>query len=45
MRVAIMTVILGLPLMALGQQTDPQQTQGQTKRNRRLLLQRKGRNG
>jgi cytoskeletal protein RodZ len=25
-----MTVILGLPLMALGQQTEPQQTQGQT---------------
>ncbi len=26
-----MTVILGLPLMALGQQAEPQQTQGQTK--------------
>jgi len=26
-----MTVILGLPLMALGQNTEPQQTQGQTK--------------
>jgi hypothetical protein len=26
-----MTVILGLPLMALGQTTEPQQTQGQTK--------------
>ena len=25
-----MTVILGLPLMALGQQAEPQQTQGQT---------------
>ena len=25
-----MTVILGLPLMALGQQGEPQQTQGQT---------------
>ena len=26
-----MTVILGLPLMALGQQAEPQQTQGETK--------------
>jgi len=31
MRVLTMTVILGLPLMALGQQAEPQQTQGQTK--------------
>ena len=30
MRIVIMTVILGLPLMALGQQAEPQQTQGQT---------------
>src|SRR6267378_1384947 len=31
MRILTMTVILGLPLMALGQQAEPQQTQGQTK--------------
>lgn len=31
MRIVTMTVILGLPLMALGQQAEPQQTQGQTK--------------
>jgi hypothetical protein len=31
MRVLTLTVILGLPLMALGQQAEPQQTQGQTK--------------
>ena len=31
MRVLALTVILGLPLMALGQQAEPQQTQGQTK--------------
>ena len=30
MRIVTMTVILGLPLMALGQQGEPQQTQGQT---------------
>src|SRR6266480_7612145 len=30
MRILTLTVILGLPLMALGQ-TEPQQTQGQTK--------------
>ena len=30
MRIVTMTVILGLPLMALGQQAGPQQTQGQT---------------
>ena len=30
MRIVTMTVILGLPLMALGQQAEPQQTQGQT---------------
>jgi hypothetical protein len=30
MRILTMTVILGLPLMALGQQAEPQQTQGQT---------------
>jgi hypothetical protein len=29
MRIVTMTVILGLPLMALGQQGEPQQTQGQ----------------
>ena len=28
MRIVTMTVILGLPLMALGQQAEPQQTQG-----------------
>jgi hypothetical protein len=31
MRIVAMTVILGLPLMALGQNAEPQQTQGQTK--------------
>jgi hypothetical protein len=31
MRLLTMTVILALPLMALGQTTEPQQTQGQTK--------------
>src|SRR6266481_3613637 len=31
MRILTMTVILGLPLMALGQQAEPQQTQEQTK--------------
>ena len=31
MRILALTVILGLPLMALGQQAEPQQTQGQTK--------------
>src|SRR5216117_970104 len=31
MRILTMTVILGLPLMALGQNAEPQQTQGQTK--------------
>ncbi len=30
MRILIMTAILGLPLMALGQTAEPQQTQGQT---------------
>ena len=30
MRILTMTVILGLPLMALGQRAEPQQTQGQT---------------
>ena len=30
MRILTMTVILGLPLMALGQNAEPQQTQGQT---------------
>src|SRR5262245_41315878 len=30
MRILTMTVILGLPLMALGQQAEPQQPQGQT---------------
>src|SRR5947199_4996304 len=30
MRILTMTVILGLPLMALSQTTEPQQTQGQT---------------
>src|SRR5437762_13577222 len=30
MRILTMTVILGLPLMALGQTAEPQQTQGQT---------------
>jgi hypothetical protein len=30
MRLLTMTVILGLPLMALGQNAEPQQTQGQT---------------
>ena len=30
MRLLTMTVILGLPLMALGQTTEPQQAQGQT---------------
>ena len=30
MRILTLTVILGLPLMALGQQAEPQQTQGQT---------------
>src|SRR6266481_8411408 len=29
MRIVTMTVILGLPLMALGEQAEPQQTQGQ----------------
>jgi hypothetical protein len=31
MKIVTMTVILGLPLMALGQTAEPQQTQGQTK--------------
>ena len=31
MKIVTMTVILGLPLMALGQQAEPQQTQEQTK--------------
>jgi hypothetical protein len=31
MKIVTMTVILGLPLMALGQQAEPQQTQAQTK--------------
>ncbi len=31
MKLLTLTVILGLPLMALGQQAEPQQTQGQTK--------------
>ena len=31
MRILTMTVILGLPLMALGQTAEPQQTQAQTK--------------
>ncbi len=31
MRILTMTAILGLPLMALGQTAEPQQTQGQTK--------------
>jgi cytoskeletal protein RodZ len=31
MRIVTMTVILGLPLMAFGQQAEPQQTQEQTK--------------
>src|SRR5260370_30889243 len=31
MRILTMTVILGLPLMVLGQQAEPQQTQGETK--------------
>ena len=31
MKILTLTVILGLPLMALGQTTEPQQTQGQTK--------------
>jgi len=31
MRIVTLTVILGLPLMALGQQTEPQQTQEQPK--------------
>ena len=31
MRILTMTVMLGLPLMALGQTAEPQQTQGQTK--------------
>jgi len=31
MRILTLTVILGLPLMALGQQAEPQQTQGQKK--------------
>jgi len=31
MRILTITVILGLPLMALGQTAEPQQTQGQTK--------------
>jgi len=31
MKILTLTVILGLPLMALGQQAEPQQTQGQTK--------------
>src|SRR5437667_3963147 len=30
MRILTMTVVLGLPLMALGQTAEPQQTQGQT---------------
>ena len=30
MRILTLTVVLGLPLMALGQTTEPQQTQGQT---------------
>jgi len=30
MKIVTMTALLGLPLMALGQQADPQQTQGQT---------------
>src|SRR5258705_7555650 len=30
MRILTLTVILGLPLMALGQTAEPQQTQGQT---------------
>jgi len=30
MRIVTLTVILGLPLVALGQQAEPQQTQGQT---------------
>jgi cytoskeletal protein RodZ len=30
MRILTLTVVLGLPLMALGQQTEPQQTQGQS---------------
>src|SRR6266702_5228354 len=30
MRILTMTAILGLPLMALGQTAEPQQTQGQT---------------
>src|SRR5438132_255848 len=31
MKILTLTVILGLPLMALGQTAEPQQTQGQTK--------------
>ena len=31
MKILIMTAIMALPLMALGQTTEPQQTQGQTK--------------
>jgi hypothetical protein len=31
MRILTLTVLLGLPLMALGQTAEPQQTQGQTK--------------
>jgi hypothetical protein len=31
MRIITLTVLLGLPLMALGQTAEPQQTQGQTK--------------
>src|SRR5213593_2681378 len=31
MRILIMTAIMALPLMALGQTAEPQQTQGQTK--------------
>jgi hypothetical protein len=31
MKILTITAILGLPLMALGQQAEPQQTQGQTK--------------
>ena len=31
MRILTLTVVLGLPLMALGQQAEPQQTKGQTK--------------
>src|SRR5947199_7221 len=31
MRILIMTTIMALPLMALGQTAEPQQTQGQTK--------------